>query len=116
MVRIFDREKRYMSAKEILEKMKFDYPNLSFDTVYRNLSLFQELSILEYTELNGERIYRLKCETDQHHHHIICTECGRTETIDLCPMNVIFGEPEGFTITGHKFEIYGHCNECGESE
>lgn len=115
MVRILDREKRYISAKEMLEYMQKDYPNVSFDTIYRNLSLFQELGISEFTELNGERIFRLSCAADHHHHHIICTECGKTKSIDLCPMNAILGEPEGFKITGHKFEIYGLCIDCGDN-
>lgn len=114
MVRIFAREKRYLSAKEMLESMQIDYPKLSFDTIYRNLSLFEELEILETTQLEGERIYRLSCETEHHHHHLICTQCGKTQQIDLCPMDEILGEPTGFKITGHKFEIYGNCVECEE--
>lgn len=116
MVRIFDREKRYLSAKEMLEFIQKDYPNISFDTIYRNLSLFEELEIVETTQLHGERIFRLACATEQHHHHIICTQCGKTKEINICPMNAIFGTPEGFEITGHKFEIYGHCEHCGEDK
>jgi Fur family zinc uptake transcriptional regulator len=116
MIRIFDREKRYVTAKEMLEFMQVDYPNLSFDTIYRNLSLFEELGILEATQLQGEGIYRLSCETGHHHHHIICTECGKTQPLHLCPMNAVLGEPKGFKITGHKFEIYGFCDQCEEQQ
>jgi Fur family zinc uptake transcriptional regulator len=116
MIRIFDRETRYVTAKEMLEFMKVDYPNLSFDTIYRNLSLFEELGILESTELKGEGIYRLSCETSHHHHHIICTECGKTQSLHLCPMDAVLGEPRGFKITGHKFEIYGFCDQCEEQQ
>lgn len=112
MIRIFAREERYISAKELLEYMKADYPGLSFDTIYRNLSLFEELNILEFTELSGERIFRLSCDTDSHHHHLICTICGKTKEIHACPMESIISKPTGFTITGHKFEIYGNCEEC----
>ncbi|WP_027415884.1 Fur family transcriptional regulator [Aneurinibacillus terranovensis] len=112
MVRAFARENRYMSAKEILKLMQKDYPQLSFDTVYRNLSLFEELGILEVTEFKGERLYSLSCPESHHHHHIICTVCGKTQKLDLCPMSSIFGTPPGFNITGHKFEIYGQCEAC----
>lgn len=110
---IFSREGRYMNAKDVLEQMQAEYPQLSFDTVYRNLTLLHDLNILEVTEMNGERLYRMSCAGDDHHHHVICTECGKTKKIEVCPMNAIFGQPEGFEITGHKFEIYGLCDDCG---
>lgn len=111
MVEIFERERRYLSAKDILDLMQKDYPTLSFDTIYRNLSLFEQLEILEATEWDGERKYRLHCGGEAHHHHVICTECGKTKTIEICPMNVV-GELDNFEITGHKFEIYGKCSQC----
>ncbi|MCF6093408.1 transcriptional repressor [Microaerobacter geothermalis] len=114
LVSIFAQEKRYLSAKEVLERMQEDFPNLSFDTIYRNLSLFEELGILEETELKGEKQFRLACSGEEHHHHLICTRCGTTKKISLCPMNAVLGSPEGFYITGHKFEIYGFCENCYE--
>lgn len=115
MLRIFSLENRYLTAKEILEYMQKDYPTISFDTIYRNLALFQDLEVLEWTQLDSERIYRLSCTTtEHHHHHLICTTCGKTKEIKLCPMDAVLGEPEGFRITGHKFEIYGYCKECDQ--
>lgn len=113
IIRICAAEKRYLSAKDIMERIKDMYPNLSFDTVYRNISTFVELGILEETELEGEGKYRLACSTDgHHHHHLICTECGKTSSLPGCPMSVFSSLPEDFQVTGHKFEVYGTCKEC----
>lgn len=109
---IFAGEQRYMAAKEVLSHMRNDYPQVSFDTVYRNLSLFEDLGILEATEFNGERLFRLQCTEEKHHHHLICTVCGKSKTIEMCPMDAFYGIPDGFEITGHKFEIYGLCEGC----
>lgn len=114
IIRIFAKEKRYLSARDILAYMQTEYPALSFDTVYRNLTLFAELDILEVTELGGERKYRFRCSTGDHHHHLICLSCGKTRHITSCPLDAMFGEPDDFTITGHKFEIYGVCSQCEE--
>lgn len=112
MIRIFDREKRYLSAKEMLEFMQGEYPDLSFDTIYRNMTLFEVLEILECTDLNGERKFRIRCSTDDHHHHLICLACGKTKHIDICPMDKMIGDENDFRITDHKFEIYGYCATC----
>ncbi|PTM56938.1 Fur family transcriptional regulator [Desmospora activa] len=112
MVEIFSREDRYLTAKEVMEEMQGQFPGLSVDTIYRNLSLFEDLGIVEGTEWEGERRYRFHCGGDHHHHHLICKQCGRTKPLNLCPMNALLGKPADFTITDHKFEIYGYCQDC----
>ena len=104
-------QNKYTSVKEVIDHMKSDYPGLSYETIYRNLALFAELGILEETELDGEKKYQLSCGTDHHHHHVICLKCGKTKTLENCPM-IDVPEISEFDVTGHKFEIYGYCGEC----
>ncbi|WP_456278266.1 Fur family transcriptional regulator [Bacillus sp. AK128] len=112
MLRIFSSFNKYLTARDILENMKEDFPGLSFDTIYRNLSLFAEMGILESTELEGEKHFRFTCSTKEHHHHFICMECGGTKEIKACPMDRMVNDLSGYDITGHKFEIYGKCPTC----
>lgn len=112
MLRIFSSVNKYLTAKDILESMKDDYPGLSFDTIYRNLSIFAEMGILEATELEGEKHFRFTCSTKEHHHHFICMDCGETKEVNICPMDRVPNDLKGYDITGHKFEIYGKCPEC----
>src|SRR2546429_333058 len=109
ILEIFFNEKRYMPAKEVMRHMEESYPNLSFDTVYRNLNLLEDLGILESTELQGERQYRFSCSTQEHHHHhVICIKCKKTIHFDMCPMEMLNAMSDDFKIIGHKFEIYGY--------
>lgn len=111
MLQLFSDQKRYIAAKDVLEAMQPDYPGLSFDTIYRNLSTFVDLGILEMTELDGEKKFRFSCSIDEHHHHMICLTCGKTKHIHLCPMDKL-NETDDFKIVGHKFEVYGYCQDC----
>ncbi|MBO0995231.1 Fur family transcriptional regulator [Bacillus sp. SD088] len=112
MLNIFASHNKYLTAREVLLEMQEDFPQLSFDTIYRNLSLFNELEILESTELSGEKHFRFTCANHDHHHHFICLQCGRTKAIEACPMDFVTEDLNGFEVADHKFEIYGKCPNC----
>lgn len=118
MIELLITEDRYINAKYVAEKLAVNYPGLSFDTIYRNLSTYVDLGILEVTEINGERFFKPAClNENHHHHHHICLSCGKAKSIhmDIC-RTIDVPELVGYRIDGHKFEIYGLCPKCLESE
>lgn len=112
ILHFFSQNDRYLTAAEVRNFMEQDNPGISFDTIYRNLTTFAELGILEETELTGERHFRMQCDAGVHHHHFICTTCGKTRSIPHCPMEMITVNLPDYEVEGHKFEIYGKCPLC----
>lgn len=111
---LFTREsgEEFYSPKEIYEEMEQHYPGLSFDTVYRNLRLMYEMGIIEqFIREDGMR-FKLKCDADHHHHHLVCLECDRTYAFEYCPLPELPKMPDQFEIVQHKFEMYGYCKDC----
>lgn len=112
LLNLFSENDRYLTAGDIKGYMESGNPGISFDTIYRNLTAFTELGILEETELTGERHFRMHCDPGVHHHHFICTTCGKTQNIPDCPMDLIAVNLPNYEIEAHKFEIYGKCPLC----
>lgn len=108
-----DRDK-YKTARSLYEYMEAKYPGMSFDTVYRNLHLYEQLNILEVTELNAEKHFRMATK-DSHHHHFICKSCGIAKKIMFCPMDYVTDALAQYKIDDHKFEVYGRCPTCTAS-
>lgn len=102
---------KYLNAKQMQEELNEKYPGISFDTIYRNLNLFDELNIIEVTELDGEKKFRLSCTT-HHHHHFICEKCGETRVVEFCPIATFEAELDNVEIHSHKIELYGLCERC----
>lgn len=112
ILQMFAESEKYLTAKDLLNVLKIEFPGMSFDTIYRNLATFVQLGILEETELSGERHFRMQCEIDHHHHHFICMSCGNIKEVHLCPMELLDEGLPGYEIENHKFEIYGKCPRC----
>ncbi|WP_282019897.1 Fur family transcriptional regulator [Planomicrobium okeanokoites] len=112
ILELFVNDDRYLTARDLLDVMQKEYPSMSYDTVYRNLATFVSLGILEETELSGERHFRMHCESDSHHHHFICMDCGKIKEIPVCPMDMLGAALPAYEIDNHKFEIYGKCPAC----
>lgn len=114
LARLFADAPGYLTPKEIYDHMQRVYPGLSFDTVYRNLRVMQELGVIETFMLEDGVKFKLSCGEPHHHHHMICLQCEKTVPIRSCPMPDT-ALPEGFEVVRHKFEVYGYCPDCRES-
>jgi Fe2+ or Zn2+ uptake regulation protein len=83
-------------------------------TVFRALDLFTELGLLERIDLpSGEHAY-VVCEP-VHHHHVICSVCGRQTEVEDAGVQAIVAEMQrqtGYRIDRHRLELYGTCPNC----
>lgn len=112
-----DSESHLLSAQQLFTKVVALCPGTNFSTIYRNLELLTNLSILNRVELgDGIGNYELRLGKE-HHHHLICMKCGDTQVIEFCPLSHLKDNEvytEGFTPVNHRFDIYGYCNQCNE--
>ena len=83
-------------------------------TIFRSLDVFATLGLVERVDLpDGVHAY-VVCEA-VHHHHAICTSCGRSTDVSdhgLADTLAEIGRRSGFQVTAHRLEIFGLCAAC----
>lgn len=104
-------EHQLLTAQEIFEKAVEANPGTNFSTVYRNLEILLQEGIVRKVELNREASYYELVDTKDHHHHLICKECGSVRATSFCPFKRLEAE-DGFIPVEHRFEVYGFCKDC----
>lgn len=87
---------------------------ISRATLFRALELLTELRVVERLDLpTGEHAY-VPC-APAHHHHVICSRCGRTTEVDDCGVAEAVREVarrSGYRIDSHRLELFGLCRHC----
>ncbi|HEX2738902.1 MAG TPA: Fur family transcriptional regulator [Rubrobacter sp.] len=95
-----------------LEGIMARCPEVGMVTVYRTLDLFGELGLVRRLDLGDGARYEL---ADDHHHHLICEECGTVDEFEQCPLDLRRLPPQlgsDFEVRAHSVEVYGRCSAC----
>ena len=116
----------HMTAEDIFELVKEDYPEIGLATIYRTVQLLLDMQLVDRIMLDDGCVrYEIGDFLDEqeghrhHHHHLICTECGSVSAFrdDLLEDLEAYIEKEtGFQVTDHELKFYGVCRKCREEK
>jgi Fur family ferric uptake transcriptional regulator len=104
--------KKPLSIKQIAHRLEED--DIDLVTLYRNIESLQNLGIVKQINLKDRQAY-YELSGGEHHHHLVCTNCGRLEDIKVEEINLnkTFLKNHGFAkVTDHSLEFFGVCNKC----
>jgi Fe2+ or Zn2+ uptake regulation protein len=96
-------------------------PTIKQSSAYRNLALLEQVGAVTRIATFGEHArFELAEDLMGHHHHLICTSCGRVDdftvpdsverTVDRTLAAVV--APTGFAATSHRLDMLGLCLQC----
>lgn len=95
--------------------------DLAQSSAYRNLSLLEEAGIVRRLAHGGEYArYELSEALTEHHHHLICEDCGSVIDVVFDPsveqaLDAALRSletTEGFVAAHHTLDVYGRCSDC----
>ena len=105
----------HMTAEDIFELVKEDYPEIGLATIYRTVQLLLDMQLVDRIMLDDGCVrYEIGDFLDEqeghrhHHHHLICTECGNVSAFrdDLLEDLEAYIEKEtGFQVTDHELNF-----------
>lgn len=101
------------TAMEIFERVRAEHPTIAYSTVYTALHALVEAGLVTEIRLGGHAT-RYDGRTE-HHHHLVCTGCGRVVEVEaeLCHCRVeTIAEQTGFQVLDAQIELKGLCPEC----
>ena len=85
-------------------------------TVYRTLELFVKIGLVRPVRFHEDSArYELSDAVREHHHHHVCTVCGRITDVQGCLPSSVTDRIEketGLVITSHMLEYFGQCTTC----
>ena len=93
----------------------------SQSSLYRNLAILEQAgAVRRLASVDDVARYELAEELTEHHHHLVCSDCGRIDDVTL-PRDIEHAlgqaaeapnEQRGYEVDSHRFELVGICPAC----
>lgn len=108
----------HFTATDLLSEARAKRLGVGRATIFRTLDVLEELGAVERLDFpSSERIY-VVCKA-AHHHHVVCSACGRTDEIDDAGLRAVVREVArrtGYRVDEHRLELFGVCPACRASQ
>lgn len=105
----------HLTPAAIHERVQREYPSIGLVTIYRTLEILMELGFICETHAGGSCRSYLMHRLSEHHHHLICSDCGKVIDFTDCDLEKLekrLAVDNGFKINDHLLEFVGQCQEC----
>lgn len=108
---------RHVTAEEVYEYIKSDYPSIGKGTVYRNLGILSDENKIRKVEISGGA----DCFdfTLKKHYHVRCVVCGEVSDVDMDEiktMDSFIHDKHGMKFLDYDISFKGICNECQKKQ
>lgn len=105
-----------LAIAEIQDNLKKTYKiGTNKTTVYREISFLIDQQVAREVDF-GDKKKRYESAIAGHHHHLVCTNCGRIEDFelkqDLQNEEQRISSEKNFKVTSHTLEFFGLCANC----
>ncbi|MEX0850819.1 MAG: Fur family transcriptional regulator [Gaiellaceae bacterium] len=105
-----------LSAQQIHDGVRAAGARVGIASVYRALEGLDELGLVQRVDL-GDGVSRFERADPggDHHHHLVCDDCGRIEPFENPALEAAIVEVaggRGYDVAAHEVVLRGACEDC----
>ena len=107
------RSQGHISPTTLARKVQADMPGVNASTIYRTLSLLEEVGVLQHSHVESGAEYHKADEAQ--HVHLTCGRCGRDDALSIREaekLGSLIHAHHGFVADLTHFAITGLCSDC----
>jgi Fur family transcriptional regulator, ferric uptake regulator len=114
VARLVAEQPGHFTSADLVREARVRRLGIGRATIFRTLDVLSEVGVIERIDLpTGDHAY-VGCEPS-HHHHVVCSRCGRTAEIADAGLRTVVREVArrtGFRVDEHRLELFGLCPAC----
>jgi Fur family ferric uptake transcriptional regulator len=116
VVSVLARRDCCLTVPEIVDAVRTQGRRVGIASVYRVVDLLADKQLVQKIDLgDGRARYERVDLADEHHHHLVCNECGRVEPFADETLEAALRHVErdaGFAVASHDVLLRGACDDC----
>jgi Fur family ferric uptake transcriptional regulator len=105
-----------LTAQEIFDRLRASGRRVGIASVYRTLDLLVDKGRVQKIDIGaGTARFEQAHPGGDHHHHIVCDNCGKVEAFADPRLERAIHRVEtstGYAIAGHDVVLRGDCGDC----
>jgi Fur family ferric uptake transcriptional regulator len=105
-----------VSAQELFDGLRSKGRSVGIASVYRVLEQLADLRLVHRVDFgHGVTRFEPAHPGGQHHHHLVCGECGKVDTFDDVSLERAVRRvagSHGYELDEHDVVLHGSCSDC----
>ena len=116
VVEFLGRQDCCLTAQEIFDELRAQGRRVGIASVYRILEQLSKDGFVQRIDIGaGTTRFEPIHAGGEHHHHLVCDDCGKVEAFADDQLERALRKVEGrtgYSVAGHDFFLRGACSDC----
>jgi Fur family transcriptional regulator, ferric uptake regulator len=116
VIELLGRQECCLSAQEIHDELRSEGRSIGIASVYRVLEQLSRDGFVQRVDLgSGTTRFEPAHADGEHHHHLVCDDCGKVEAFVDDDLERVLHKVEGrtgYAVAGHDVVLRGRCESC----